>query len=312
MKLKLDFNIEDSSVKLDHSDRIILMGSCFSTEIASKLEVNGFQVSSNPFGTLFHPEAIANVIQSSIHDNSNIDCIQTDDIFHSWDSAGTVFGLSRMDLEQKVLGLRRELKSALATSKFLVITFGTALGYHHNELSKIVGNCHKIKQDNFTKSLSSVDSMLDTWRQLVVSLKAFNPELELIFTVSPVRHKKDGLIENNRSKARLIELVLQLTEEKSANYFPAYEIVIDELRDYRFYNEDLVHPNNSAVDYVWGAFEKSYCSKETISLSNEIKRIKLSENHTSLYPNSNADNRMKATLEKKKEELILSHPYLKF
>lgn len=312
MKFKLDFNIEDSPVKLNHSDKTILLGSCFSTEIATKLEINGFQVCSNPFGTLFHPEAIANVIKSSIQDDTGIDSIQSDDIFHSWDSAGTVFGSSKKDLKERVLRLRKGLRSDLETAKVLVITFGTSWGYYNIELSKIVGNCHKVKQDKFSKSLSSADSMLETWKELVEVLKAFNPELEIVFTVSPVRHKKDGLIENNRSKARLIELVHELTRIESVSYFPAYEIVIDELRDYRFFNEDLVHPNNIAVDYVWETFEKLFCPKETISLSKEIKRIKLSENHKSLYPNSNADMKMKASNETKKKELLLRLPHLKF
>lgn len=312
MKLKLDFNIDDSSVKLNHSDKTILLGSCFSSEIATKLDFNGFSVCSNPFGTLFHPQAIAKIIKSSINDESNVDSVQSDDVYHSWDSAGTVYGSSEVELSEKVVGLRKDLKTELKASKLIVITFGTAWAYHNIELSKIVGNCHKAKQDSFSKLLSSVDAMLDSWTEIVDLLKTFNPELEIIFTVSPVRHKKDGLIENNRSKARLIELVHELTKIESVNYFPAYEIIVDELRDYRFYNEDLVHPNSLAVDYVWEAFEKAFCSEETISLSNEIKRIKLSENHKSLYPNSNADMKMKASNEKKKKELLLNYPFLKF
>lgn len=312
MKFKLEINIEQSVVKLNHKDESILIGSCFSAEIASRLNESGFSIASNPFGTLFHPEAISNVIQSTITDNINVDIKRSDDVFHSWDSSGVLFGMSDYELIDNVLHIRKELKKSLLSAKILVITFGTAWGYNHNELSKVVGNCHKESQDKFTKSLSSINEMEETWLELIQSLKIFNPELQLIFTVSPVRHKKDGITENNRSKARLLEFVHRIVESTSAKYFPAYEILIDELRDYRFYSEDLVHPNSSAVDFVWKKFEKAYCSEETISLSQDIKKIKLSESHKTLYPNSNADVKMKEATSKSKDELLNKYPYLKF
>jgi hypothetical protein len=312
MKFKLEINIEKSVIKFNHKDKLILIGSCFSSEMASRLNESGFSVASNPFGVLFHPEAISNVIQSTITDNVHVDIKQSDDVFHSWDSSGILFGMSNHELIDNILQIRKELKKSLLSAKILVITFGTAWEFSHNELSKVVGNCHKESQDKFTKSLSSIDEMEGMWLDLIQSLKILNPGLQLIFTVSPVRHKKDGLIENNRSKGRLLEFVHRIVESTSAMYFPAYEILIDELRDYRFYSEDLVHPNSSAVDFVWNKFEKAYCSEETISLSQDIKKVKLSESHKTLYPNSNADVKMKEVTSKSKDELLNKYPYLKF
>ena len=310
MKFKLALDIEQSAVKLNHTNQSILIGSCFSTEIASKFSGSGFSTVSNPFGTLFHPEAIFNVIQSAITNDTHVDVKCSDDIFHSWDSAGSVFGMSEAKLIDDIVRRRKEFKQSLLSSRFLIITFGSAWGYNHSELSKTVGNCHKENQGEFTKSLSSIIEMEGMWKKLVQSLKTLNPTLQLIFTVSPVRHKKDGIVENNRSKARLIEFVHRMVESTSAQYFPAYELLIDELRDYRFYSEDLVHPNSIAIDFVWGKFEQTYCSEETIALSQSVKRIKLSETHKSLYPNSNADVKMKSLTLGSKKELLKKYPYL--
>lgn len=310
MKFKLDFNIDESEVKFDHSDEIILIGSCFSTEIANKLILNGFNVEVNPFGTLFHPSAILNVLKSSVSNDSNVFIKQSDDVFHSWDSAGGVYGMSEVELRERVKDIRKNLKKSIESAKVLIITFGTAWGYQHNQLKCIVGNCHKENQNQFTKVLSTVSELENDWVLLFNEMKSLNPELNVIFTVSPVRHKKDGLIENNRSKARLIELVHRIVDKTTATYFPSYEILIDELRDYRFYSEDLVHPSQAAVDYVWSQFENSFCSHETKMLSQEVQRIKRSESHKTLYPNSKADKFMKEMVSKKKEQILLKYPFL--
>ncbi|MDG1147981.1 MAG: GSCFA domain-containing protein [Crocinitomicaceae bacterium] len=293
-------------------DKTVLIGSCFSTEIAAKLSGSGFSVVSNPFGTLFHPEAIFNVIHAAITDDIDVEVKRSDDVFHSWDSSGGVFKMSESELVNEIVKRRKELKQSLLSAKTMIITFGSAWGYIHNDSSMLVGNCHKEHQGKFTKSLSSIVEMEKMWSSLIQLLTELNPELQLIFTVSPVRHKKDGLIENNRSKARLIELVHRMVESTSAKYFPAYEVLVDELRDYRFYSEDLVHPSSAAVDFIWDKFEQAHCSGETISLSQEVKKIKASESHKALYLNSNADVKMKAQVLESKRELLKKHPYLNF
>lgn len=312
MEFKLNFNIDESSVKLNHSDGLVLIGSCFSDEIATRLSLNGFQNLANPYGTLFHPLAIANAIRSTINEDTKVNSLKSGEVFHAWDCAGIVHGYSEEELIRNVLSARASALKQIKEAKFLFITFGTAWGYKHEELDLIVGNCHKHPQKNFKKTLSPIEEMKSSWMDLLVVLKELNKDLKVVFTVSPVRHKKDGLIENNRSKARLLELVHTLTELSDVSYFPSYEIVIDELRDYHFFSKDLVHPSEVAVDYVWDKFETVYCNEETKELSGKVKQIKNSLAHKSLYPNSDSHKNMVKEMTQKKDFLLNKYPFLKF
>ncbi len=312
MNFKLNFDIDESSIKLSHSDEIMLIGSCFSDEITSRLTLNGFQNLANPFGTLFHPLAISNALNSSVSESVEINLLKSNDVFHAWDSAGVIHGYSEKELRDKVNEKRSQTLNYIKHAKFLLITFGTSWSYKHLELDIVVGNCHKENQSTFEKRLNSVEEMKSEWIDLIKKIKSINKKINIVFTVSPVRHKKDGLINNNRSKARLIELTHELNECTGSTYFPSYEILIDELRDYRFYNDDLVHPSDSAVDYVWSKFEKSFCTPETIELSRKVKQIKLSLGHRSLYPKSESHQLMKEKMELKKQDLLKKHPNLKF
>ncbi|MCH2230467.1 MAG: GSCFA domain-containing protein [Crocinitomicaceae bacterium] len=312
MDFKLPFHIGESPVKVKHKDKIILIGSCFSDEISFKLSLNGFQNFANPFGTLFHPLSIANSLNSSLSRTKEVNVIKSNDVFHAWDCAGVIHGYSENELREKVYEKRSETLKQIKDAKFLVVTFGTAWSYKHLELDIVVGNCHKEKQSSFRKQLNSMDEMLAVWIVLIERIKAINNDINIVFTVSPVRHKKDGLIENNRSKSRLIELVHKLTEFDGTAYFPSYEILIDELRDYRYYNEDMVHPSSQAVDYVWEQFERTYCDDSTKNLSRRVKQIKTSLAHKSLYPNSESNRKMLLKMEQSKEEILQEFPYLNF
>jgi len=249
MDFKLNFEPAPSALKLVHSDSIVSIGSCFSEEMSNKLAGVCFRVFENPFGTLFHPDALLNVLEASIFDSENVDSVQRDDLFFSWDSSSKIYAKSEQELRTIILQRRKETKKSLSDAKLLIVTFGTAWKYAHKQLNRTVGNCHKEQVSNFTKELASIESMQNSWTSLLQDLKIQFPNLQVLFSVSPVRHKKDGLIENNQSKARLIELVHSLVKQNNhCHYFPAYEIVIDELRDYRFYAEDLVHPNSLAIN----------------------------------------------------------------
>ncbi len=309
MNFGLSFSIPESNLNVSHKDDFILLGSCFSDEIADKMKLSGYSVLENPFGVLFHPKAIENVLRSSLRNSTEVSIYQRQDLFFSWDSSGKLFSKDKESIKTLINARRESLSERLKRANVLILTFGTAWGYKHKELDFLVGNCHKAPSNLFEKELISVNEILEGWRSLLKNLSEVNPGLKVIFTVSPVRHKKDGLIENNRSKARLIEVVHSLAGEfDNVSYFPSFEILVDELRDYRFYANDRVHPSAEAIDYIWKRFEESVFSEDSIRLSKEVIKIREGVNHKSLYPDSKADLQRLEQLKLKKEELTLAYP----
>lgn len=308
MEFKLNFNLPESSINLTYNDSVVLIGSCFSDEIGLKLKDAGFNVESNSFGTLFHPSAIANVIKSSLEESKSVDVFERDDLFFSWDSASKIYALSKDELIEKVNQTRALFYSKIKSARVIIITLGTAWKYELIPSGKTVGNCHKAPQSLFTKSLSSIDDMLKEWQDALDLIRRINPSIKIIFTVSPVRHIKDGLIENNRSKARLIELVHTFTSLPDIYYFPAYEILMDELRDYRFYEEDLIHPNKLAIQYIWKNFVRNIISEDAQLILKERNQIIEQSNHKSLHPNSKLEIKRKNLLELKVKEFNSKYP----
>jgi len=310
-KFFIPFDITKASFKINHRDQLLFLGSCFSDEMSRKSVYYGFNVLSNPFGTIFHPEVIARNIKDALNEHIDSERIlKRNDLFFSWEASGTVFGYSEKEIIEKIKFQRTLLKNAIVESKVLFITFGTAWGYRLNETGLLVANCHKVNGSSFTKELTDVDALEHSWIQTIELIQKVNPGLNIVFTVSPVRHIKDGLVENNQSKAVLIELVRRLTAKKSVSYFPSYEIMMDELRDYRFYKKDLVHPSEEAIDYIWDKFQSCYFSSETITLNKTIERYRLAENHKSLYENSDDYIQFKSKVEKEKEVFLKEHNYL--
>jgi len=312
MKFKLDFNVDKNRVELTHSDLIVSMGSCFADEIGSKLRSSGFTTNSNPFGTLFHPLAILNALNSSLSGNKNIDILQRNDLYFAWEASSKLFGTSKNELEQAILAKRIQLKQNIQDAGLLILTFGTSWGYRHKNLNQVVGNCHKESLSSFNKELSSIDSMIKECKATIQKVKALNPEIKILVTVSPVRHKKDGIIENNRSKARLLELTHRLVEESDCIYFPSYEIVMDELRDYRFFKNDMVHPSEEAVNYIWKKFEKATVKESTFDIISQYQKITRALNHRSLVPNSEEDNTRIIQAEEKKRAFISKYSEVVF
>lgn len=308
MDFRVKTKIDSIDINLDHSCPVVMIGSCFSDELYPHFVQNGFDVMSNPFGTLFHPLAISNVIENVINESQDVDVYSNSEVYFAWEAGGKIFGYSESKLIENVLNIRKKLKNQLLRENvILILTFGSAWAYVHNELNAVVGNCHKAKQDVFTKELTESSDMIEKYKALLSRLKKLNPTLKIILTVSPVRHKKDGLVENNRSKSRLIELVHDLTRE-DIFYFPSYELVLDELRDYRFYASDLVHPSKDALNYVWDRLTASICNEESLKLMRKVESIKKGFAHKSLYPDTHADRIRLEQLNEQKEQLERSHP----
>jgi hypothetical protein len=295
----------------DHRQPKLLMGSCFSDEIGSLLQQNGFDCLVNPGGTLFHPLAIARLLNWALDEPTPLRTLQRQDVFLSWDLSGTFYALSEDALTTKVADLHAALQYYLKQSSHLVLTFGTAWAYYLNADQQLVANCHKAPSNSFAKVLSDLRQLQDEWTLLVQRLARFNPDLALVFTISPVRHAKDGLIENNRSKARLHLLIETLCALPMCTYFAAYELVLDELRDYSFFKADGVHPNQKAVAAVWQLFAQQMFDPATKALVEEWEALQKSKAHRILYPESREGQQLKRFLLEKESAFFNKYPQFK-
>ena len=275
------------------------------------MEALQLRVLSNPFGTIFHPLPIATQLKASINKENDVSVLQRGDVHLDWLSSSMLAAPSEEELVQKIIAQRKALQCFLSEADVLVVSFGTAWGYSHKAHPNIVANCHKQPNTEFKKELTEVEEMYKSWSRLLQDLNKLFPSLKVVFTVSPVRHVKDGLVENNRSKARLIELVHRLCESSSAQYFPAYEILIDELRDYRFYAEDLVHPNSAGIAYVFDGFiDYAYSEKGKSQLA-EIKSFINFKEHRALHEFSEEEEKRQAKLKSLQHEIATKYPWIK-
>ncbi len=283
---QFSFQIPSQEPKIEIGKSILFLGSCFSDEIGNQAQLHGLKAFSNTFGTLFHPFAIGQGIIDSLEENTVCEIIQQDDVFFHWGSSGKLFGYSKEELESNVIAERKNFKQLLQNVSHLFVTFGTAKGYIHKTSNQTVANCHKQHPSLFEIQNSNSTEIIQFWKPILEKLMAFNPTIQIVFTVSPVRHLKDGIIENNRSKAQLLLAVESLAKLQNCNYFPSYEIVMDELRDYRFFKNDFAHPNELAVEYVWQHFANTYLTESTVTTCNKIKAIKSALSHKPLYEKS--------------------------
>lgn len=293
MNFKLNFEIPPANFSIKHGEGMIFLGSCFSNEMAEKAKYHGLKVKSNYFGTVFHPSLLSQFIDQSINRVEVERIFNRNDVFLSWDANSTVFDYSESLLTEKLKDLRTDFVNELKTSKVLFITFGTAWAYRKMDDRSLVANCHKVSSDQFVKELISIDSIYEEWSSVIEKIRFVNPDLKIVFTVSPVRHIREGLIENNQSKAILIEAVRRLTTYLNCSYFPSYEIVIDELRDYRFFKLDRVHPSDEAIEYVWKRFEFTFCDDETIILNKKVSNFRRMIAHRSIHEGSKENEEQK-------------------
>jgi hypothetical protein len=250
------------------------------------MEARRMPVLINPFGTIYNPESIKNTLESIISGK----VFGKNDLFchnGTWLSFAHYTDFSSEDQEfllKKMNENRSKAEEFLKTAGYLFITFGTSRVYRHKETGKIVSNCHKVPASHFTTELLTKDHIVDSWKELIRKMSDFNSRLKLVFTVSPVRHWKDGAHANQVSKSILFLSIEDLIEgNSSARYFPAYELLMDDLRDYRFYADDMLHPSAQAVEYIWDKFADAYFDKHTRELQKEILRVTKAMNHRFLF-----------------------------
>ncbi len=306
MKLQTTIPLEAERDQIDYGSKILLMGSCFVESMGAKLAYYQFQHLQNPFGIVFHPIAIEKLVTRAINEDHFVD---TDIFFHSerwhcFEVHSELSTTSKEEFLETLNGALNSLNEYIRTASHIIFTYGTAWVYRFIETDSIVANCHKIPQNKFLKELLSVEAVAASIENTNVLIKTVNPHVKCIHTVSPVRHLKDGSVENMRSKAHLIAgLQSQISRKDAMFYFPAYEIVMDELRDYRFYKEDLIHPNATAISIMWEKFKQVWISSETDSLQKEIETVQTGLHHKPFDPKSEAHKAFQKNLQEKIELL---------
>lgn len=301
--------------QIDYGSQIMLLGSCFVENIGEKLDYYKFQNFQNPFGILFHPLALENLITNAINQKVYTDS----DVFFNNDQwqcyeAHSKLSKTTKDAFLRLLNSRIEIsRNYLIGASHLIITLGTAWVYRHIASDTIVANCHKVPQKQFLKELLTVDTIANSLEAMVALIKQINPNVTILFTISPVRHLKDGFTENSLSKAHLVSAVHHVVEPRNRiYYFPSYEIMLDELRDYRFYNEDLVHPNNLAVNYIWERFQHVWIHQSAFNTLEEVDNVQKGLNHKPFNPNSESYQKFLKELKIKQEKLQSKYAHMKF
>ncbi|HEX8333529.1 MAG TPA: GSCFA domain-containing protein [Segetibacter sp.] len=313
MKFILDIDIKPPDVKISYRDKIMVVGSCFTEHIGGRLDELKFNVLQNPNGIVFDPLSVSSSLISYIQNKqyTGDDLVYMKEVWQSWQHHSRFSGLVKEDVLQNINASQQAAHAFLKASNWLIITLGSSFSYQLTHTNEPVANCHRAPSQTFNKKLVAIDDIVSSYGYLLNELQKFNSSLKVIFTISPVRHIRDGVVENNRSKARLIEAVHSLVEiYEQAFYFPAYELVIDVLRDYRFYDIDLVHPNYAATEYVFEKFASAFIDEESQSLMGEVKKIVTAFKHKPLQPSSEAHKKFK---EKNIEQVLLlkqKHPYL--
>ncbi|MEO6639143.1 MAG: GSCFA domain-containing protein [Ginsengibacter sp.] len=311
MEFILPFTIAPSAFKISYADKILFIGSCFSGEIARHFSTLKFNVLQNPNGTLYDPSSISYALNSYIENKAYTgdDLFSHDDLWHSWHHHSVYSGSDKSEVLLKMNQSQSTANAFLKEATYLIITLGSAYNYQLRSNNVFVGNCHKLPSSFFQKHLMETADVIAALSQTIQSIKSYNPNVTIIFTVSPVRHIRDGVIENNRSKARLIEAVHSIKERNEhVLYFPAYELVIDILRDYRFYKSDLVHANDMAVQYVFEHFCKTFFEETTVKLVAEVNGLVKARKHKPFNKNTKAHNKFLNYQLEKTYELIKKNP----
>jgi len=315
MKLTTPIKRSRQNPPINYSSKVLLLGSCFAQNMGAKLEYYKFQQCTNPFGILFHPVAIEKLITRAVNHTwfTSKDVFLQNEQWHCFLAHSKLSNTSEEDLISALNSALEKLRFSLLEASHVVFTFGSAWVYKHLEKDTIVANCHKVPQKEFVKQLLSPDDVSDVLLGIETKLRTINPTCSIINTVSPVRHIKDGLIANSRSKAHLIAGVQEIVSPEKLNYyFPSYEIMMDELRDYRYYKEDLIHPNQTAIHLIWEKFLSSWVASETFEIQKKIAVIQNGLLHIPFNENSKAHIHFKKDLETKISEIKEQLPWATF
>ena len=311
MKLYTSVDIAPSEKKIAYNDKILLLGSCFADNIGAKFGEHYFQTTINPFGTLYNPASIARVLSGVVKREMALDIVQHNGLWHSMMHHGSFSHPDKDMLMARCEESQTLLCTALQEANTIIVTFGTSWVYKMDGM--VVANCHKMPAERFDRYCMSAGDIIDSWLPLLNRI----PNKHWIFTVSPIRHIKDGLHANHLSKANLLHAIDVLIANardfnptSTYSYFPSYEIMLDELRDYRFYAEDMIHPSQVAVDYIWQRFVDTYMTADTKNEMRTLHQLWLDRHHTLLHPTSEEAMRFRQYIEKRTMALKEIYPWI--
>jgi hypothetical protein len=313
MLFRTELHIPSSEVKIKYDEELFLIGSCFSLNVGKRLQKYKFKCISNPFGTIFNPISIAKLLSIAVRneekDTSELRLSQ--DLYNHMDFHSS---FSNEDPNKTIETINASISLAhhrLKKAKHIIITLGTSIGYKKITTNEIVANCHKIPSSEFSKIDISVNQGKEALEDAISQIRTINPSVHIHFTVSPVRHIKEGIIENSRSKARLIQMIEILQSNlEFVSYFPAYEFMMDDLRDYRFYESDLIHPNEMAIDYIWNKFNEHYFTEETKSIIKKLDKIISAMEHKAFNKASDAHKKFLKSMFEDVKNLKVAYPTL--
>lgn len=314
MELITKVEYDKAPFKISHLSKSLLLGSCFAENIGCLMRENKFDCDVNPFGILYNPLSVSKALDDIIACKyyGPDDLFFHQECYHSYMHHGS-FSATNQEMVLDTINTRLSKASQrLAQTEVLIITFGTAWVYYLQSTREVVSNCHKMPAKTFVREKLTVNDIVETYSSLIAKLQQCSPNLRLLFTVSPIRHVKDGLHENQLSKATLLLAVDELTRRfpEQVSYFPAYEIVMDELRDYRFYADDMAHPSALAIQYIWERFCELYFSADTLQLMKECSNLARALAHRPLKPDSTEYKRFLGQIVLKIEQLNEKYPYL--
>lgn len=289
MEFRTEVHIPPSENRISHESGILFMGSCFTESIGARMQELGFRVDLNPFGINYNPSSLSRNLWALLNDKVYAikDLHEENGKWFSFDHHSQFSAAEAETCLDQINERIRSSRDNLSGIDYLLITWGTAWVYVLNETATVVSNCHKLPSEKFSRHLLGVNQVVDTYTKLFAGLRSQVPDLKIILTVSPVRHWKDGPVLNTVSKSTLLLAANRLTEMFSyCEYFPAYEIAMDDLRDYRFYGDDLVHPNQQMIRYIWGKFSASYFDEKTTKLMGDIGKLNAARDHRPFDPAS--------------------------
>jgi hypothetical protein len=313
MQFRTIIPIEKSKKPIDYDSNILLLGSCFAENIGEKFDYFKFNNRVNPFGILFNPVSLEKVIERIVEKKyyTESDIFFHNDLWHCFEVHSELSNPDKALFLENLNRIIDQLHVEIETITHCQITYGTAWVYASKESGQIVANCHKVPQKQFDKKLLSAAAIEQSVNNTINLLRKVNPECHFIFTISPVRHIKDGFIENQQSKSHMIS-ALHKAIINYGDYFPSYEIMMDELRDYRFYEEDMLHPNQVAIDYIWKRFLENYLSPDCGPVMEEVNSIQKSLAHKPFNPNTESHQKFLKALKLKIAKLQQSFPQIKF
>jgi hypothetical protein len=307
--------ISKSSNPIDYDSRIISLGSCFAQNIGEKFSYFKFQNTVNPFGIIFNPVSIENLFSRVVNNQefTENDIFFHNDLWHCFEVHSELSHSDKTIFLDRLNQILSDFHLQIFKSTHFQITYGTSWVYRNKSSNSIVANCHKVPQSQFEKEILSVATIEKSIQNTIDLIQKVNPNCQFIFTVSPVRHIKDGFVENQRSKAHLITSIhSSISHLPSSNYFPSYEIMMDELRDYRFYAEDMLHPSQTAIDYIWNRFSENYISEENFATMEEVCSIQKGLAHRPFNPDSDSYQKFLNTLKNKIFKLQEQFPRINF